>query len=308
MADPAQEAAKEAGRNAGAFGNFIRSLPGHVGRDALDPSSHLVPQSAKAWMGKSGAAAFVGKSFGESLGMDYTRGATLSQIGDSRGFFGAKNWVDFAQTARTPGSAGALGKFGTAFMGSAMSGLSLYWTGKMVAEGYEQNGMMGAAGGVVESTVWGMGARKIALPPIVGVVKGTWGGARYAQTGLLDQAGKVGKYFLKSGGFWRGAGRFLGGTLAFGAGGILGAVINPWTIGIGAAIYAYGEYEEYSRKTDLGIARNKQIGSLELGAPIQDPFGTISTLRQRSLSAIQNTHVNGRMALGNEAALLHSNF
>jgi hypothetical protein len=44
---------------------------------------------------------------------------------------------------------------------------------------------------------------------------------------------------------------------------------------------------------------------LELGTPIVDPFGTAATLRQRSLSAMNRTHMNGRMAIGNEGYLLH---
>jgi hypothetical protein len=45
--------------------------------------------------------------------------------------------------------------------------------------------------------------------------------------------------------------------------------------------------------------------TLEMGAPTVDPFGTVSTMRQRSLMAIQNSRVNGRTALGNEAMLLY---
>jgi hypothetical protein len=48
--------------------------------------------------------------------------------------------------------------------------------------------------------------------------------------------------------------------------------------------------------------------TLEMGAPAQDPFGTISTMRQRSIMAIQNSRVNGRTALGNEAMLLYSGY
>ncbi len=40
---------------------------------------------------------------------------------------------------------------------------------------------------------------------------------------------------------------------------------------------------------------------LEMGRPIVDQFGTVATMRQRSLMAIQNSKINGRSALGNEA-------
>ena len=145
--------------------------------------------------------------------------------------------------------------------------------------------------------------RKMIMPPIAGAAKQGWGAAKWTRAGIVGS-----KYLKDASGFLGGTARFLGGTAGFVGGGIVGALFSPLALMMGAGIYGYGQLEEYSRKNDQAIARNKQIGSLELGAPIQDPFGTISTLRQRSLQAIQNTHVNGRMAFGNEAALLHTNF
>lgn len=43
---------------------------------------------------------------------------------------------------------------------------------------------------------------------------------------------------------------------------------------------------------------------LEMGTPIVDDYGSIATMRQRSIMAIQNSKINGRTALGNEASLL----
>lgn len=40
---------------------------------------------------------------------------------------------------------------------------------------------------------------------------------------------------------------------------------------------------------------------LELGSPVIDNFGTLATMRQRSLMAMQNSNINGRSAMGQEA-------
>ena len=66
---------------------------------------------------------------------------------------------------------------------------------------------------------------------------------------------------------------------------------------------AYGAYQA------LGAAQEHHRGlrKLEMGGTLRDPFGTISTTRQRSLMALNNSHINGRMALGQEASLMHTN-
>lgn len=76
---------------------------------------------------------------------------------------------------------------------------------------------------------------------------------------------------------------------------------NPITIGIAgtfAAGYGYYKLGETSRK------HRKRLRNLEMGSDLVDRFGTMTTMRQRSLAAIQRTHVNGRLALGNESLLL----
>jgi hypothetical protein len=73
-------------------------------------------------------------------------------------------------------------------------------------------------------------------------------------------------------------------------------------VAAGIAGAGYGVYR-------LGEAARKQerrVRGLELGADVVDRFGTLSTMRQRSLQAIQNSHLSGRMALGSEALLLSS--
>jgi len=49
----------------------------------------------------------------------------------------------------------------------------------------------------------------------------------------------------------------------------------------------------------------RQRAMLEMGRPAVDQFGTAATMRQRSLAAIQDSKLNGRVALGNEATLLY---
>ncbi|RKZ06471.1 hypothetical protein DRQ25_13835 [Candidatus Fermentibacteria bacterium] len=66
-------------------------------------------------------------------------------------------------------------------------------------------------------------------------------------------------------------------------------------VAAGAGYYAVGQA---SRK------HRKRVRSLEMGGDLVDRFGTMTTMRQRSLSAIQRTHMNSRLALGNEALLL----
>jgi hypothetical protein len=80
-------------------------------------------------------------------------------------------------------------------------------------------------------------------------------------------------------------------------------VTNPLTIAAAGAVaggYGYYKLGQASRK------HRKRLRSLEMGSDLVDNFGTMSTMRQRSLSAMQNTHMNGRLALGNEALLFSS--
>jgi len=79
---------------------------------------------------------------------------------------------------------------------------------------------------------------------------------------------------------------FLTGPLAVLAATYAGAKVYDWAMDKGAKFY-----KEHTR--------------LEMGMPNIDPFGTSATMRMRALNAIQNSHINGRTALGNEAQLFH---
>lgn len=76
------------------------------------------------------------------------------------------------------------------------------------------------------------------------------------------------------------------GLAAFTGGGAL--------LGVGG--YAFGK---------MSASYGKGLKSIEMGSPIIDEFGTLATTRQRSLAALNLSHVNGRQALGNEASLMH---
>ena len=68
------------------------------------------------------------------------------------------------------------------------------------------------------------------------------------------------------------------------------------TAGAMAGAYAFGK---------AAGSYGKKMTHLELAAPHIDQFGTVATIRQRSLQALQDTHLNGRGLLGNEAAMMH---
>lgn len=76
---------------------------------------------------------------------------------------------------------------------------------------------------------------------------------------------------------------------------------NPLTIAAAGGIaagYGYYKFGQASRE------HRKRLRNVEMGSDLVDRFGTMTTMRQRSLSAIQNSHINGRLALGNEAAIM----
>jgi len=82
---------------------------------------------------------------------------------------------------------------------------------------------------------------------------------------------------------------------------------SAWSVGsslpvLGVAAAAYGTYKFGQMAGRYG----KGMEQIEMGRPVIDNYGTIATIRQRSLQAIQNTHLNARSSIGNEAFLLHS--
>jgi len=83
------------------------------------------------------------------------------------------------------------------------------------------------------------------------------------------------------------------------AGAIIGSTTTAAIGGVAALGFGYHA---------LGTAAKsyrKGLQNLEMGAPVKDPYGTTATLRARSLQALNSSAVNGRMAMGNEALLMH---
>lgn len=88
----------------------------------------------------------------------------------------------------------------------------------------------------------------------------------------------------------------VGSSLAVG-----GAIAGGVAMGIHAS--NGGHAADLLRPWMKDYAKKQQ--QIEMGTPIVDNFGTAATMRQRSVSAIQNSRLNGRTALGNEAALAY---
>lgn len=127
------------------------------------------------------------------------------------------------------------------------------------------------------------------------VAAGYYGGffaKGYKEGGVLGAAGGVAESIL-----------FQAGIRAAG-----GALFNPFTLTVAAGAAAgYGVYQ-------FGEAAKRHVQSLNRlefgGGQIMDALGSAgaATMRQRSVMALQDTHLNGRMAMGNEALLMHTSF
>jgi hypothetical protein len=111
----------------------------------------------------------------------------------------------------------------------------------------------------------------------------------YREGGVLGAAIEGGKTVLEFAAFDMGL-KVLGGATA-------GAAMTGGALAIGGiGIYAHGK---------MAADLKKNMQKMEMGGGVVDPFGMVATTRQRSLAALNLTHINGRMALGNEASLMH---
>ena len=74
---------------------------------------------------------------------------------------------------------------------------------------------------------------------------------------------------------------------------------------IGTGVYMSQKYAGGASwmNRDETYEYRRRNAAMDLGTPSIDPFGNNATIRQRSLSAIQNSRLNGRSMLGNEAFL-----
>lgn len=117
----------------------------------------------------------------------------------------------------------------------------------------------------------------------------------------------------QEGGAW-GAAKQLASDTAFAYGARAGLhVFGAPAVGVAGALAGFSAMHmltsgesplEYMTKAGTGQYMKKNA-SLELGGPINDSFGNIATMRQRSVNAIMNSRLNGRTALGQEAALTY---
>jgi hypothetical protein len=139
-------------------------------------------------------------------------------------------------------------------------------------------------------------------------MSGKWG--RLAG-GTLSIAGTASLAYegYKEGGVF-GAAKGIGTSVAWNWGtraavGVIGAPVTAaLAVGTAAAIGTYAVGEAARKHV-------KSLGQLEFGSNnMMDVIGSAgaATSRQRSVMALQNTHLNGRMALGNEAVLMHTSF
>jgi hypothetical protein len=82
-----------------------------------------------------------------------------------------------------------------------------------------------------------------------------------------------------------------------GIGGVLGPV--GWVVAAG-----YGTY----KALEYGQQKTRNLRKLEMVSPVVDPYGLGATMRQRSQMALSRSFINGRMAMGNEAAYIHMTY
>jgi hypothetical protein len=102
-------------------------------------------------------------------------------------------------------------------------------------------------------------------------------------------------------------------TRALGLGSTAGTIGAGITLGAIAQVGALTHMAQSAQGGGLGqfLARPavyqhmRQHAMLEMGRPAVDMYGTASTMRQRSLAAIQDSKLNGRVALGLEGQIMY---
>lgn len=109
----------------------------------------------------------------------------------------------------------------------------------------------------------------------------------YKEGGLTGAASSVAQGFAFN--YALGVGKSVLGSALTGA-----AYVAPFAIG-GAIMFRRQLAQPYVREFARKRAR------LEMSMPIEDQFGTISTMRQRSLMMMRQSKLNARTSLGQEA-------
>jgi hypothetical protein len=188
-----------------------------------------------------------------------------------------------SQTAK--GVWGEAKSVGAAFNASGPGKAFGQGVGRTLGFEYHKGKNMGFMGHNMEKGMFGAGKLAFGMRALIPAMAAMSVYKGYQEGGILGAA-KEGAIEMAT---W---GAFEAGAAVIG---------NPAMIAGSAAIAAgvgYYHLGEASRK------HRKRLRGLEMGGNLVDSFGTMNTMRQRSLAAIQNTHVNGRLALGNEALLL----
>ena len=161
--------------------------------------------------------------------------------------------------------------------------------GRSLGFEYQHGKNMGFMGRKMPGGMFGAGKLAFGFRALGPLMLATGISRGWQEGGVLGAAKEGGKEMAMWGAFEAGA----------------SVLTNPVAIaGAGMVAGAYGYYKlgEASRK------HRKRLRAVEMGSDLVDRFGTMTTMRQRSLSAIQKSHVNGRLALGNEALLLSSSY
>ena len=168
---------------------------------------------------------------------------------------------------KTIGAAKAFGKFHNFAMGEGVLGnaIGTGFVGLGAYQGYREGGIVGAAKGIAENYVSSIAFRALPLPVALALLAGYIGG-NYLLGKVDSSVGEVG-----AGAFRHIAGPYTGGSLA-------GAMFSR-------------QVREHTRKR----------ARLEMGSPVQDQYGTVATMRQRSIMAMRTSKINARGALGMEA-------
>ena len=133
--------------------------------------------------------------------------------------------------------------------------------------------------------------------------------ARFGGKTLLKSIGLVSTAAMAYSGYQQngamGAARGVGESIAWNVVPRMIGVGLPAMLSMGAvAAVGLGGYAV----AQAGRAHAKGLRTLEMGTPqILEALSSVgsATMRQRSLMALNNTHLNGRMAMGNEAAWMH---
>lgn len=146
--------------------------------------------------------------------------------------------------------------------------------------------MRGALKGTLKAMGTPMG---LAFGPGIGFALG------YSEGGLSGGFAGAAESTIMMAGFEMGA-RTLGLAGIGIKGGLALGGIGMAAAGVGYATHAALEH---------GNRYMRNRGKMELSAPTLDVFGTAATMRQRSLAAMNDSHINMRNALGNEAMYLH---